>query len=53
MAVNLFSIRRHLRIVGELNRGQFAGDPPSQQAVMLAVFLALVGVLMALYLSLT
>jgi inner membrane protein YidH len=51
VAVNLLSIRRHLRVVGQLNRGQF--DPaPSYQAVGLASFLALVGVAAALYLIL-
>ncbi len=53
VAVNLLSIRRHLRLVGELNRGQFADRGPSRQAVILALFLALVGVAMALYLTLT
>src|SRR5438105_4909234 len=52
VAVNLLSIRRYLRLVGELNRGQFADHRPSQQAVLLALFLALVGVAMALYLTL-
>ena len=52
VAVNLLSIRRHLRVVGELNRGQFADRRPSRQAVLLALFLALVGVAMALYLTL-
>src|ERR1700745_4289624 len=40
VAVNLFSIRRHRRLVGELNRGQFAVHRPPQMAVMLAWFLA-------------
>ena len=52
VAVNLLSIRRHLRLVGELNRGQFADHRPSQQAVILALFLALVGIAMGLYLTL-
>ena len=52
VAMNLLSIRRHLRLVGELNRGQFADRRPSQQAVILALFLAVVGVAMALYLTL-
>ena len=52
VAVNLLSIRRHLRLVGQLNRGQFTDRGPSQQAVILALFLALVGVAMALYLTL-
>jgi putative membrane protein len=52
VAVNLLSVRRHLRLVGELNRGQFADRRPSLQAVILALSLALVGVAMALYLTL-
>ena len=50
VGMNLFSIRRHLRVVGELNRAQFADRGPSHQAVILALFLALVGIAMALYL---
>jgi putative membrane protein len=53
VAVNLLSIRRHLRRVGELNRGQFGGRRFSQTAVILALFLASVGAAMALYLALT
>jgi putative membrane protein len=52
VAVNLLSIRRHLRLVGELNRGQAADRGASRQAVILALFLALAGVAMALYLTL-
>src|SRR5947209_5673632 len=52
VAMNLLSIRRHLRLVGELNRGQFADRRPSQQTVILALFLALAGVAMAIYLAL-
>jgi putative membrane protein len=52
VATNLWSIRRHLRLVGELNRGWLAEHHFSQQAVILALFLALVGVVMALYLTL-
>src|SRR5258707_240728 len=33
VVVNLLSIRRHLRLVGELNRGQSADRSPSQMAV--------------------
>lgn len=51
VAVNLLSTRRHLRVVAELNRGQFTPSP-SYQAVILAFFLALLGVAMALYLTL-
>jgi putative membrane protein len=50
VAVNLLSIRRHLRLVRELNRGQIAERGPSRQAVVLASFLALVGAIMAVYL---
>jgi putative membrane protein len=52
VAMNLLSIRRHLRLVRELNRGQFADRYPSQEAVILALFLAVVGVAMGLYLTL-
>jgi putative membrane protein len=50
--VNLFAIRRHRRLVGELRRGQSADYAASQEAIILAVFLALVGIAMALYLTL-
>jgi putative membrane protein len=50
VAVNLLSARRHLRVVEELNRGQLADlRRPSQQGVVLALFLALIGLAMALY----
>jgi putative membrane protein len=52
VAVNLLSIQRYLRLVEELNRGQIADHRPSSQAVILALFLALAGVAMALYLTL-
>jgi putative membrane protein len=52
VVMNLLSIRRHLRLVEELNRGQFADRRPSREAVILALFLALVGVAMAIYLTL-
>jgi putative membrane protein len=52
VAVNLSSIRRHLRVIGELQRGQFAGHRFSPMAVILALFLALVGAAMALFLTL-
>jgi putative membrane protein len=50
VAVNLLSIRRHVRTVGELNRGQVTVRSSSQQAVLLALFLALGGIAMAIYL---
>ena len=52
VAMNLAAIRRYLRLVGELNRGQLADQHPSQEAVVLALLLALVGVAMALCLTL-
>jgi putative membrane protein len=52
VVVNLLSIRRHLRLVEEMKRGQCTDHRPSHQAVILALFLALVGVAMALYLIL-
>jgi putative membrane protein len=52
VAVNLFSIRRHLRLVDQLNRGQITAQGPSYQAIVLAAFLAIVGIAMALYLGL-
>ena len=52
VAMNLWSIRRHLRLVMELNHERLAGHRSSQQAIILAVFLALVGAAMALYLTL-
>jgi putative membrane protein len=51
VVVNLASVRRHLQRVGELDRGQ-AARGPSRGAVVLALFLALVGAAMALYLIL-
>ena len=52
VALNLLSIRRHLRVVRELDRGQSAVRRPSRQAIFLALFLALVGMAMAIYLIL-
>jgi putative membrane protein len=53
VAVNLLSIRRHLRVIADLNHGQFGYRRPSRQAVVLALFMALVGVAMAVHLVLT
>jgi putative membrane protein len=52
VAVSVFSTGRHLRRVGEMNRGQVGPHSPSYEAVILAVFLALVGIAVALYVSL-
>ena len=51
VAVNLYSAWRHSRLVEELNRGEVA-RPSSRQAVLVALFLVLVGLAMAVYLVL-
>jgi putative membrane protein len=51
VAMNLWSIRRHLRVIEQLDHGRFDRGP-SYQAVGLALFLALAGVAAALYLIL-
>jgi uncharacterized protein (DUF302 family)/uncharacterized membrane protein YidH (DUF202 family) len=48
--VNGVSAWHHLRLVQELNRGGPIPTRPSIQAVLVAVFLALIGVAMAIYL---
>ena len=50
--VNLFSARRFMRLVGELNRDQFADRSLSKQGVIVACFLALLGIAMTIYLTL-
>jgi putative membrane protein len=50
--VNLFSARRFMRLVGELNRDRFADRSLSKQGVMVAWFLALLGIAMTIYLTL-
>ena len=50
--VNLFSARRFMRLVGELNRDRFADRSLSKQGVMVACFLALLGITMTIYLTL-
>src|SRR5260370_8444 len=52
VGVNLFSARRYARLVGELNRGQFVYRSPSRGAVIVALFLALLGIAMTIYLTL-
>jgi putative membrane protein len=46
----LLSAWHHLRLVRELNRGGPLPSRPSTQAVLIALFLALVGLAMAIYL---
>jgi putative membrane protein len=50
VVVNLLSARNHLLLVRELERGGVVRSRPSTQAVMIALFLALVGLAMAVYL---
>src|SRR5277367_5189763 len=48
--VNAFAGWHHLRLVGELDRGETEHSRPSTEAVAIAFFLALVGLAMAIYL---
>ena len=48
--VDIVSALHHVRLVRELNRGAPVPTRPSTQAVVLAVFLSLVGLAMAIYL---
>lgn len=48
--VNLFAGWRYARLVGELDRGETAHPRPLAQAVAIALFLALVGLAMTIYL---
>jgi putative membrane protein len=50
--VNLFSAGRFMRLVGELNRDQFVDRSLSKQGVIVALFLALLGIAMTIYLTL-
>jgi uncharacterized protein (DUF302 family)/uncharacterized membrane protein YidH (DUF202 family) len=50
VVVNLLSAWHHLRLVRELERGGPVPSRPSTQAVLVALFLALVGLAMAIYL---
>jgi len=48
--VNVLSSWHHVRLVRELNRGGPMPSRPSTQAVLIALFLALIGLAMAIYL---
>jgi len=48
--VNLFSAWHHIRLVRELARGEAVPYRPSTQAVIIAFFLALIGLAMMIYL---
>jgi putative membrane protein len=52
IAVNLFSARRFMRLAGELNRGPFVHRSLSKQGVVVALFLALLGIAMTIYMIL-
>jgi putative membrane protein len=51
VVVNLFSARRFVRLAGELNRDQFGHRSLSKQGAMVALFLALLGIAMTIYLT--
>jgi putative membrane protein len=51
VVVNLFSARRFRRLVGELNRDQFGDRSLSKQGAIVALFLALLGIAMTIYLT--
>ena len=48
--VNLFSARRYMRLINDLNRGEFVHRSISKQGLIVALLLALVGLAMAIYL---
>lgn len=50
VAVFVLSAWHHVRLVQELNRGEPVASRPSTHAVAIALFLALVGLAMAIYL---
>jgi putative membrane protein len=52
IAVNLRAAWSHARLVGALSRGEIVPRHSPKLAVMVAVFLALVGLAMAIYLTL-
>lgn len=50
--MNVISAWHHARLVGTLNRGETPPSRPSAQAVILALFLAVIGLGMTIYLIL-
>jgi putative membrane protein len=50
--VNLFSAQRFARLVGKLNRDHFVDRSLSRQGVIVALFLALLGIAITIYLTL-
>jgi putative membrane protein len=53
VAVNLLSARRHMSMIRKWNWGQFVDHRLAKQGVSLALFLASVGIIMAIYLTVT
>jgi putative membrane protein len=52
IVVNLLAARRYMRLVKALNRGHFVHCSLSKEAVIVAMLLALLGIAMAIYLTL-
>jgi putative membrane protein len=52
IVVNLLSAQRYMRLVKALNRGHFVHCSFSKEAVIVAMLLALLGIAMAIYLTL-
>ncbi len=50
VAVNLISALNHVRLIAQINRGERILQSPSRLGVFIAVTLALLGVVMAVYL---
>jgi putative membrane protein len=50
VAVDIFAAWSHMQLVRHLNQGETDFTRPSRGAIVLAVFLALVGIAMAIYL---
>ncbi len=50
VVVDVFASWHHVRLVGQLNRGERDFTSPSRGAIALAAFLAVVGLAMAIYL---
>jgi putative membrane protein len=50
VAINLLAAWRHTRVVAALNDGQLAHSGPSREGITLALFLALAGIAMAVWL---
>lgn len=51
VVVNLLSVRRYMRIVGELNRGQSVPRSLPREAVVIGLLLTLLSIAMAIYLT--